>query len=40
MLLDEKMAKMAAMRQELSDRIEKYDQLLLQWSEPAAAPTA
>ena len=32
-LLDEKMEKMAAMRQELAERIEKYDQLLLQWTE-------
>lgn len=38
-LLDEKMEKMAAMRQELAERIEKYDQLLLQWSEAVGAPS-
>jgi DNA-binding transcriptional MerR regulator len=39
-LLDEKMAKMAGMRDTLAERIEKYDHWLLQWSEAAAVPVA
>jgi DNA-binding transcriptional MerR regulator len=31
-LIDNKMAKMAEMRQTLAERLEKYDALLLQWS--------
>jgi DNA-binding transcriptional MerR regulator len=36
-LLDEKMTKMASMRDQLAARIEKYDALLVQWSEGGVA---
>jgi DNA-binding transcriptional MerR regulator len=38
-ILDEKMERMAAMRDELAERIAKYDTLLTQWAESAGAGT-
>jgi DNA-binding transcriptional MerR regulator len=38
-LLDEKMERMTAMRDELAERIAKYDTLLTQWAESAGAGT-
>jgi len=37
-LIDQKMAKMAAMRETLADRLEKYDAWLLKWSPETPAP--
>jgi MerR family transcriptional regulator, repressor of the yfmOP operon len=40
-LLDEKMSRMTAMRDQLAERMAKYDQWLLQWTEAeASAPAA
>lgn len=36
-LIDEKMAKMATTRQELIERVERYDSFLAQWLEPIPA---
>lgn len=37
-LIDDKMRKMATTRQELVDRIARYDQLFEQWQQPVPAP--